>query len=95
MSYTTRHGKLVRIHSGAHGRHRMLPPVEPANKGEFGGSCNRSACLRPGANWYNHSTRKYYCESCAHWLNTDEFNKRDSMELWGHDLCTEGKEPRQ
>lgn len=89
MSYTTRHGKLVRIHSGAHGRHRMIPA--PADKGEFNGRCNRSACLNQGANWYNHSTRKYYCKSCAHWLNIDEFNKRDAMEIWGHDLCTEGK----
>lgn len=63
----------------------------PDDKGEYMGSCNRSACLKPGAFWYNHSTRKYYCEECAHWLNTDDFNRRDALKLYGHDLCTEGE----
>ena len=63
----------------------------PKDKGDYLGSCNRSACLKPGADWFNHSTRKYYCVSCADWLNTDRFNKADAMNIWGHDLCTEGK----
>lgn len=58
----------------------------PADKGEFNGSCNRSCCLAPGAVWYNHSTRKYYCADCAKLLNDD--NRRDALELFGHDLCT-------
>lgn len=57
-------------------------------KGLYDGRCNRMACQQPGAVWYNHSTRKYYCEECAHELN--RYNRRDSMELFGHDLCTKG-----
>ena len=53
-----------------------------------GGLCNREACQSPGAYWYNHSTRRYYCDACAHRLNTDEFNMRDAARLYGHDLCT-------
>lgn len=64
---------------------------KPLNKGLYLGSCNRIACLKPGANWYNHSTQEYYCEACAHWLNDDVFNKKDAMRIWGHDLCTYGK----
>ncbi|UCV26761.1 hypothetical protein [Ferribacterium limneticum] len=95
MAFETRFGKLVSIRKSPWGR-RYPNPVNttinfPADKGEFGGSCNRSACLAPGANWYNHSTRKYYCRACAEWLNTDKFNKQDALDLWGHDLCTEGK----
>jgi hypothetical protein len=61
------------------------------DKGKFMGSCNRSACLKPGAEWYNHSTQKYYCEACADWLNTDRFNRKDAQEMWGHTLCTLGE----
>ena len=60
-------------------------------KGKYQGNCNRTACQRPGAIWYNHSTRKYYCISCAHELNYDRFNKADSMNMYGHLLCTEGQ----
>lgn len=68
---------------------------KPLNKGLYLGSCNRISCLKPGANWYNHSTLCYYCEACAHWLNNDVGNKKDSMEYWGHDLCTYGKYDRE
>jgi hypothetical protein len=63
----------------------------PKNKGMYAGSCNRSACLKPSAIWFNHSTRKYYCASCAHELNYDRFNKADSLRMYGHLLCTEGR----
>lgn len=63
----------------------------PKDKGKYVGSCNRSACLRPGANWYNHGSYAYYCARCAHELNEDPFNKREAMQLFGHDLCTEGE----
>lgn len=63
----------------------------PFDKGEYLGSCNRSACLRPSAIWYNHSTRKYYCRECAHLLNHDTFNHRDALRMYGHLLCTEGR----
>ena len=74
-----------------------LSPRKPerqdaADKGEFEGSCNITRCQRPNsATWFNHSTRKYYCRSCAHDLNYDSFNRREALEMWGHLLCTEGK----
>jgi len=65
---------------------------EAKNKGELNGSCNITSCQKPNsATWYNHGTRKYYCKSCAMRLNNDEFNKRDAMRMFGHDLCTEIK----
>ena len=101
MAYTTIDGKLVKIAKGARGnRHLVQPPRVPeieqprlaADKGEYGGSCNITRCQRPNsATWFNHSTRKYYCPSCARTLNFDHFNRKDAMEMWGHFLCTEGE----
>jgi hypothetical protein len=61
-------------------------------KGEFNGKCNLSACTsgKP-ATWYNHGSLKYYCEACAKRLSADPFNKREAIESFGHELCTEGK----
>jgi hypothetical protein len=39
------------------------------DKGEFNGSCNRSACRTPGATWYNKGTYKFYCHHCAVLIN--------------------------
>lgn len=63
------------------------------NKGKLNGKCNMSSC-RTGkkATWYNHGSLKHYCVSCAMRLNADEFNKRDAMRLFSHDLCTEVKQ---
>lgn len=55
-------------------------------KGELGGECNRSACDKSNAVFFNHSTEKYYCPKCARTIN--EYNKKDAMELYGHNLCT-------
>lgn len=55
------------------------------DKGLKGGSCNRTACQAPGANWYNYSTQKYYCQRCADDLN--RANRLDAHRLYGHDLC--------
>ena len=35
-----------------------------ADKGAKHGSCNRSSCQEAGANWYNHGSYAWYCESC-------------------------------
>jgi hypothetical protein len=60
------------------------------DKGVLNGKCNITSCQKPNsATWYNHSTRKHYCPSCARRLNNDAFNKRDAMRMFGHDLCTE------
>lgn len=56
------------------------------NKGDYLGSCNRSACNNDHATFYNHSTRRYYCADCAKLIN--DVNRVDSMRIYGHDLCT-------
>lgn len=58
-------------------------------KGNYNEECNITSCQKPNsAVWFNHSTRKYYCESCAKRLNNDYFNKIDAQRMFGHDLCT-------
>ena len=66
-----------------------LSEAKLLTKGEFEGLCNRTACQKPGAIYYNHSTKKYYCPTCADMLN--KYNKADAMRLYGHDLCTKVK----
>lgn len=51
--------------------------------------------MKPGADFYNHSTQKYYCRECAWELNTDRFNRVDALKMYGHDLCTEGQLDRE
>ena len=31
--------------------------------------CNRSACQKEGALWFNYSTRQWYCAACARKIN--------------------------
>jgi len=50
-----------------------MTPIKP-DKGKLRGSCNRTACQRPGAAWFNTSTRAYYCQPCA--LDITGFTKR-------------------
>ena len=57
-------------------------------RGLYEGLCNRMACLQPGATWYNHSTRKYYCWRCATLIN---FANPEAVREYGTQLCTEGK----
>ncbi len=57
-------------------------------KGDRGGSCNRTVCENENAQWFNHSTRAWYCETCARTLN--EFRPEEAQALYGHDLCTRG-----
>ena len=104
MAYATVNGKLVKVGKKSYLRGLINavpaprpasdyePPKLAADKGDFRGSCNITRCQRPNsATWFNHSTRKYYCRSCAHDLNYDHFNRKDAMEMWGHLLCTEGQ----
>lgn len=62
------------------GRTKLNP-----DKGLKGGSCNRTACQAPGANYFNYSTEKYYCRRCAEDLN--QANRFDAHKMYGHDLC--------
>lgn len=84
-SYITPEG--VRMSKAYRDNLQTNKPDGPA-KGEKGGNCNRSACQAPGAYWYNHSTRLYYCETCAEILNKDKFNREDAQRMYGHPLCT-------
>jgi hypothetical protein len=56
-----------------------------ADKGLKGGSCNITACQKPGAVWYNHSMDKYYCTKCARDLNRVNW---DAVKTYGYELCT-------
>lgn len=38
-------------------------------KGQYRGECERKACTNHGADWYNKSSGKYYCDECARALN--------------------------
>ena len=38
-------------------------------KGKRGGNCNRTACQRSNAWWYNKTMRAYYCGDCAGAIN--------------------------
>lgn len=55
---------------------------EMATKGKYGGLCNRSACLRHEAYWWNRGSYAYYCQDCAALINRD-FRHRDDVEAYG------------
>lgn len=75
--------------SPIHGSHNDSSSSKPEDlKGVKDGNCNRTACQKPGATWFNHSTRKWYCPECAQTLNNDSYNKFDAYRLFGHELCT-------
>ena len=43
-------------------------PIQP-DKGKQHGACNRTACQKHGAAWYNISTDAWYCQPCAEAIN--------------------------
>lgn len=52
-----------------------IPTPDLPTKGKLGGLCNRSACLRPGAWWWNKGSYAYYCPSCSADINAACFYK--------------------
>ena len=58
-----------------------------ADKGQFSGACNRTACQAPGATWWHMDTRAYYCVVCADLLNT--IHAVDAQRLYGGPLLRE------
>lgn len=54
---------------GPHGRKAEVTTLDPKLKGVQGGNCNRTACQKPGATWFNRCTQAYYCRSCARLIN--------------------------
>lgn len=61
------------------------------DKGLFGGSCNRTACQAPGATWWHHDTRTYYCTPCAELLN--RIHGDDALKLYGGPLLVNRQAP--
>ncbi len=64
-----------------------MPAEDFHKKGAWLGLCNRSACLAPGANWWNSGTRAYYCETCADSIDRDPRTRR----LDNPRICSEGR----
>lgn len=55
-------------------------------KGEYKGLCNRTACQSPvDVEYYNYSTKQYYCPVCAFLIN--DANRKDALKMFGHELC--------
>ncbi len=62
------------------------------DKGQRGGSCNVTACQLPeSAIWFNHSTRAYYCTTCARELNRVNWDYAQMFNA-NHELCTLAEE---
>lgn len=54
-------------------------------KGNKNEECNRTDCQQPPAEYYNYSTRKWYCAECAAKIN--RLNYHEAMQMFGHELC--------
>lgn len=55
------------------------PDVDFSDKGQFAGHCNRRACKRPGAFFYNRGSMSHYCIHCALDLGLDSFNVKEQL----------------
>lgn len=58
------------------------------DKGWKGGRCNVTSCQKPGAEYFNKSTRSYYCKSCADAINWP-CGRADTIALYGTPLLCE------
>lgn len=90
MSYITLNGKLVKVHRNRWSGGNNIGAVIKSNaaekekaelKGKRNGNCNVTACQKPGATWWNTSTRAYYCPHCAREIN--RWSKHDE----GFEIC--------
>lgn len=75
--------RSIGYHSNEH-----FPKENNADKGLKNGSCNRTACQKPGATYFNKSTKAYYCEDCARAINWAG-GRADCMALYGVPLLCE------
>lgn len=57
--------------------------ADEPDKGDYNGSCNVTACQRPGAIYLHRANGKHYCRKCATRINSDPFNARDCETLYG------------
>lgn len=74
--------------------HPAKYPKHPGLKGSlFNGVCNRTACGRGDASWFNIMTRGYYCVDCAHGI--DAHNRQGPICVQvDHDLTHEEMDER-
>lgn len=54
---------------------------DPKLKGKYNGNCNRTACQKPGATWFNLNTSAFYCASCG--MDINRACERDHIDLYG------------
>ncbi|KZL02186.1 hypothetical protein PsAD5_00135 [Pseudovibrio sp. Ad5] len=52
------------------------------DKGKEGGSCNRTHCQAPKADWFNHGSFAWYCGDCRNTIENDPVNRRDWETRW-------------
>lgn len=90
MSYVVIAGKLVKVERNRWSGKTNVGKIVQENakkvemaalKGKQGGNCNVTACQRPGATWWNTSTRAYYCPHCAREIN--RWSRHDE----GYEIC--------
>jgi rubredoxin len=64
--------------------HKEITP----EKGLENGNCNRQACQKPGATWWNRGSEAWYCPECAKLINMHPIVYNGKVEPA---LCTLGK----
>ena len=76
-------------------RYERPEPTLKADKGHKAGSCNRTACQRSGAVWWNRGSYSWYCTDCAVMLNRanagDSFCKDEPLCSLNHEALAEFK----
>ena len=78
MGYTTYQGKVIKTSKKPWGAvadekiiigKKIQERISLKIKGLRGKNCNRQACQKPPATYFNNSTKAWYCEKCADELN--------------------------
>lgn len=70
----------------------MVDDTCVGSKGEKGGYCNVTACSNPNPEYFNKSTKAYYCKECAKEINWPG-GRRLTMQLYGTPFLCELDQP--
>jgi hypothetical protein len=90
MSYTVIGGKLIKVQRNRWRGGNNIGEIINTSvaekkkaelKGKRDGNCNVTVCQKPGATWWNTSTRAYYCPHCASEIN--RWSRHDE----GYEIC--------